>query len=300
MPSRLGLALIVAFWLAVMGYVGHRDLWPRFFAEAAPTTRIDLSDEATQSVPARWSIYRGAQKIGTLRTLMAYAPGDNTFVFTSTYRDLRFDVSSLKCVVPELESVVTVSRDGEFRGQSMKGKLQAKVMVGPIALFDADATANVTSRVENGMLVGECKLESPLGNLDQPLQPVPVRGGQVLNPLQPVNRLNGIRPGRRWLVYEVNPLADAMTALAQGLIRKHAQTSLANFLPSAGDKPPLVATVAGDPVTLDRPTGGVECWLIEYRGEKATARTWVAVADGRVLRQEASGQGETLRLERED
>ena len=40
--------------------------------------------------------------------------------------------------------------------------------------------------------------------------------------------------------------------------------------------------------------------MIEYRADEVQARTWVSTADGRVLRQEASGFGERLRFDRQD
>ena len=67
-----------------------------------------------------------------------------------------------------------------------------------------------------------------------------------------------------------------------------------------GKSPELIAEVADDPVTIQHGRDQIECWLIEYREEKVVARTWVNVADGRVLRQEAISENETLRFERQD
>ncbi|HJZ90878.1 MAG TPA: hypothetical protein VKE40_08395, partial [Gemmataceae bacterium] len=41
------------------------------------------------------------------------------------------------------------------------------------------------------------------------------------------------------------------------------------------------------------------CRVIVYRAEKVTARTWVDVQDGKVVRQEATMLGETMALQRE-
>jgi hypothetical protein len=40
--------------------------------------------------------------------------------------------------------------------------------------------------------------------------------------------------------------------------------------------------------------------VIEYRRTEVVARTWVRVADGKVLRQELSEKGEALTFERKD
>lgn len=301
MPSRLSVGLILAFWLAVTGFVVDRDVLPRLRSDAPPAIRIDLSDEATQTVPARWSVWRGGQQVGLLQTRMSYVAADDTFQFVSTYRNLRFDVSGLRCEVPELTITLRVGRDGDLRAQDMAGKLKGMVAAGPVTVFEAEATADVSGVVRDGFLYGHVRLKSPLGDIDQLLDPVPVPQGQVLNPLQPVNRLRDVRPGRRWVVYEVNPLADALAALAQGLLKKHAGAALAGMAADSGKREPLVAQVSDRPEVLTRKGDKeVPCWVIEYRGEKASAKTWVAVDDGKVLRQEATGQGEALRLERED
>jgi hypothetical protein len=63
----------------------------------------------------------------------------------------------------------------------------------------------------------------------------------------------------------------------------------------------LTAEVLSQPQTLTWQGKDVECWVIEYRGDDdSTARTWVSKKDNKVLRQEAFGMGEQLRLQRED
>ncbi len=300
MPSRPAVLGILLFWLATAGYVVRRDVLPRLFADAPPPLLIDLADEATQQAPTFWTVYRGDQKAGRLSTRMAYDQQADTFRFVNTYSDLRIDFDAgklfqLAVQVPTLETAVTVGRAGDLRAQEMHAKLIAKLGGVPVAT----AVADVTGRVEDGQLVGDCKLQSPLGNLTQPLEPTPVPAGQVLNPLLPVNRLQDVRPGRRWLIREVDPLKDAIEALVRQVAK---QSDLAaGLLPPSGQRRELVAVVLADPETVPRPEGpAVSCWVIEYRGDDIAARTWVSRQDGRVLRQEASGFGERLRFERED
>lgn len=303
MPSRLGVGLIVLFWLATTGFLFDRDVLPRLRSDAPPAFRIDLADEATQTVPVRWTVWRGDTPVGTLNTKMEYRESDDTFAFVSQYRGLRveFDATQLKlrCDIPDLRLTVRVGRAGDLREQDMAGTLAGTALVGPVPLGELTADATLTSRVVNGELVGRCVLKSPLGDLDRPLDPVPVPAGQVLNPLQPVNRLQDVRPGRRWLVYEVNPVRDSLFQMVQGVLKEQAKSTLLSLPPPGRE--PLIAEVRAEPEDLVRRKGEPHpCWVIEYRGEKATARTWVSVADGRVLRQEASGQGEALRLDREE
>lgn len=303
MPSRLGVGLILLFWLLTTGYVFNRDVLPRLRSDAPPALRIDLADEATQATPVRWTVWRGTTQVGTLNTKMEYRESDDTFSFMSIYSNLRLDTDvggmKVRCEVPALKLVVRVGRAGELRSQDMAGNLKGTLMLGPVPAGEATAEATLTGVVKNGELIGRCVLKSSLGDVDRPLDPVPVPAGQVLNPLQPVNRLQDVRPGRRWLVYEVDPLGESVSQLIRGLLAEHVQSKLVSLPPPSRE--PLVAEVLAEPENLPRRKGEpVPCWVIEYRGEKATAKTWVSVADGRVLRQEATGHGEMLRLERED
>lgn len=301
MPSRPAVAGILLFWLATAGFVFDRDIRPRLFADTPPPLLIDLADEATQLAPTNWTLYRGDAKAGRVSTRMRYDADADTFRFTSTYSDLKIDFDAGRLVqlavqVPGLETAVTVTRAGELRAQDMTAKLVAKLGGVPVA----NATAEVGGVVAGGVLTGTCTVNAPgFGTFDQLLEPTPVPAGQVLNPLLPVNRLQDVRPGRRWLIREVDPLKDAVEALVRQVAKR--SDLAAGLLPPAGQRRELVAEVLATPEDLPRPEKQVaSCWVIEYRGEEVAARTWVSRTDGRVLRQEATGFGERLRFERED
>jgi hypothetical protein len=299
MPSRLGVALIGLFWLATAGVVGYRDVWPRLFSDGPPPLRIDLIDEAAQAAPTVWVIYRGPERVGAVHARTEYVAATDTFRFVNSYRDLKVALGrvgglNLTVQVPALETAVRVSRAGDLREQRLDGRLA--VVAGPATL--GEAKAEVVGHVDAGQLVGRVRLQSPFGDLDRPLDPVPVPAGQVLNPLLPVNRLQGVHPGRRWVVRQVDPLQDALDALVRQMAAKSEVAG--GLVPPRGNRE-LVAEVKSAPERVTRKSGEkVQCWVIEYRGDEVTARTWVSVADGRVLRQEAVGLGERLRFERED
>ena len=286
MPSRPIVALIVLFWAATLGLVFQRDLWPRITASGPPPIAVDLTDEATQYLPIKWKVLRGGKPIGTLTTKLAYQDADDTFEFTSQYKDLRFDVGAMQVVFPDVTTRTRVTRSGSLREQSMTGKLR---------LGDLQAEARVEGRNENGKFVGCCEIASPLFNLKSDLAPVPVKDGQALNPLQPVNRIAGIRPGQHWFVHEIDPLGQALAALfkekfGQGL-----------SLPES-KKEALEARVADAPESLvwGKSREEAACWVIEYRSGEARAKTWVRASDGKVLRQEATLLDDRISLEREE
>ena len=303
MPSRPTVGLIALFWLATSAYIGHREIWPRFFADAPPPIRIDLADEAAQALPVRWTVHRGNQPIGTLTTRMQYVPEDDTFRFVSQYNQLTLEVARFSFDLGGLETSTRVTRTGELREQRMAGKLRV-ALVTPLSKtsMGEPASAEVTGTVADGRLVGRCRIWYPANApdpvVDRPLEPVPVTAGQVLNPMAPVGRLRDVRPGQRWVIRQVDPLQDAMAILFKEVL-KDSQIA-ATVIPRQTSQE-MLAEVLQSPVQLTRlRVEPVECWVIEYRGEGVQAKTWVSREDGRVLRQEATGFGEQLRFERED
>ena len=299
MPSRLGTLLIVAFWLATTFVVVRRDIWPRYFGDEPPAVAIDIADEATQLAATHWAVTRAGKPVGSLRAHMRYEAADDTFRFVNDYARLRLELArGFELEVPQLTTAVRVNRDGGLREQSMSG--QMAVLVGGVEV--GSARAEVRGAVEGGVLKAHCTIfappESRTPSVDRDLDPVPAPGGQVLNPLMPLNRLRGVRPGRRWVVRAVDPLADAAVLLVRELGK---DSALVRAIPAPRSRE-LLAEVDDEPQLLKRDgLPAVPCWVIRYRhGGEGEARTWVAVNDGRVLRQEATLSGDSIRFERED
>lgn len=292
MPSRRSVALILAFWLAVTGYVGYRDLWPLLSASGPPPVAIDLADEAAQRVPIRWTVLWNGQKVGKLVTQMTYIDADDTFRFTNDYKHLRVELGGVTMVVPDFRTVVRVTRDGDLREQSAEGKVEVHWN----DLRVADATVKLAGAVAGGRLT--TKFDGSLGLVGFPpkvmarqLEPVPVPRGQPLNPMQPVNRVGGLRPGRRWVVHESDPLKDVREAVVKELGVK---------LPDE-KRGPLFGEVLSGERNLQWQNETVACRVVEYRRDgELEVRTWVRAADGKVLRQEAFQKGEALSIERDE
>ncbi|MEO2088075.1 MAG: hypothetical protein ABGY75_01065 [Gemmataceae bacterium] len=302
MPSRLGVAVILLFWLAVSAYVVRREVVPRYFADTPPRIDFVLVDELS-TTPATWSVYRDDKKVGSMTSRIEHVPADDTFRFTTRYHGLKFDVLKVTLGVPSAETVVRVSRDGRLREQNMTGQFDA--LFGAVAV--GSAKAEVRSRVENGQLVGRAKLDVPAllaKPIDEELDPVPVPDGQVLNPLMPVDRLAGVTPGRRWTIRQTDPLRDSLQLLARRVLKQQ--------MPGAGGEsklfdgfagsPELLAEVLPEPEYIAREGLPVPCWVIRYESadKQFTARTFVRRTDGQVLRQEASGHGEKWRFDRDE
>jgi len=296
MPPRPAVVLIVAFWAATLGVAFYRDVWPHLSASGPPPIAVDLSDEASQLVPVRWAVLRGDRPVGKLTTRMVYVDADDTFCFLHHYSQVEFDFSGARVLIPDLTTTTRVTRAGHLREQTMTGKLVLQWRRGAEYVPLAEVAAKAEGRVENGVFVGRSEIASPLLNVSRAFDPVPVPGGQVLNPLQPLNRVAGVRPGQRWVVHEIDPLREAVATLFREEAGKHGFG-----LPDA-PREAAIAEVRSSPevLTWGKARAEASCWVIDYRTGEARARTWVRVSDGRVLRQEAFGLGERVALERED
>jgi len=292
MPTKLGVLAILVFWLVVIAHMVDREVLPRY-AHDMPSVQIDVADEATRSVPGRWGVFRDGIRLGTLTTTLEPIDADGTFAFHSYYHDLAFSTGGVNLSVKTMTLSTIVHRDGRLAGQSMSARLGLDYQG-----LRVNGTVNVNATVVDGVLQGRCVMTSSVLDLDEPLPPRSVPLGPVLHSLQPMNRLKNVRPGQRWVVREVNPLGESMAILGRQIVAKFGSKVL-NF---GGDSEAAeyLAEVQPDPVVWTRRAESILCWRIDYRGKESTAQTWVAVNDGKVLRQEAKSFGETLRLERED
>lgn len=303
MPSRFASAAILVFWLCTTGYIVHRDVWPRLVANTPPPLKIDLVDEATSRVPIRWVIFRNGQKLGSMTTELRYVERDDTFWFDNLYRELKFDFPPLTVYVPEAETGIRVTRDGDLREQKLKGKIEVHIGQAPLRTTLASAEALVTGQVREGILYGHCRIDSSLpATFDKELEPVAVPSGQVLNPMMPVARIRDLQPGKRWVIRQVDPLGQALSMALQEMAKD--KSPLGSLTGLGGpNNAEVVATVRSAPETLTLRNGRkVECYVIDYRSgpNEAEAITWVTVDGGRVLRQEARFMDDTLMFERDE
>src|SRR5207302_1863942 len=99
--------------------------------------------------------------------------------------------------------------------------------------------------------------------------------GSVLNPLQPLNRLPGLRRGQRWEVPLVHPLADVAHKYLKDVIGTAPAPQLRV----------LQAEVLPETQWLEWGVNHtqVPCLVIEYHSDDMTGKTWVRASDGVVL-----------------
>jgi hypothetical protein len=292
MPSRLTTTAIIAFWLATTYWYVSRDLWPRLTAPAPPPYVIDLADEALrQAVPIRWSLWRNGKKVTPIRTSVKYDKFDDSFEMSASMSSVvEFELFGQTIKIKKVEDNYRVNRAGQLLGfaTTIGGSIQSYS-------FELQIDATVTK----GEAQIRCRLESPAGVLEPKVPPYPITQAGVFNPLHPVNRIQGVRPGMKWTLPLVDPVSDARWFALQALVPSELGQPLSQLTSSTTVKM-LRAEVVGPKVLASSPpTNPVECNVIEYQGDGYSAKTWLRVSDGAVMRQEATVSGEELVLERE-
>jgi hypothetical protein len=291
MPSRTVTLAIVAFWLLTAGWFVSRELAPLWRADEAPPYTIDVADEAMPRVvaPVKWECTLNDRPVGRVSTTLTYRAHDDTFELSATCPKLSLPVGPVTILAENYDDRVRVTRDGELRAMQTAADLSVRG-VGPTL----SGRFELAAEVRNGRLERQIRFKVPeLGTYSPPLPPGDPPIGRVLNAMHPVPRVSGLRPGQTWR----QPLADPRTDILRVV---YEQAGLDKFVPLPRPPAALTATVLSEPQPLKRNTSTRRCLVIEYRGDDDyVARTWVAVADGDVLRQEAGWHGEMLVLQRE-
>jgi hypothetical protein len=294
MPSRPITVAIIAFWLFTAGWFVVRDIGPFGQTGDAPPYTIELSDEANRPiVPDRWTCTLNGHKIGTVRTLLAYEPRDDTFEFRAKCPEIKLLEADLplagrvRVLVKDYDDRVRVSREGELRAMETSAMLTVEG-IGPLLA----ARVELSAEVRRGRLERHALLEATgIGRYAPRLESTDPPRGTVLNPMHPVPKITGLQPGKTWR----QPLTDPRTDILRA-----AFAQLPVKVPLLPETPAvLTALVLPDQRLLDW-NGPQSCFVIEYRGdEDYIARTWVRISDAAVLRQEAGAHGETVVLQRE-
>jgi hypothetical protein len=294
MPSRPVTLVIVAFWLFTAGWFVVRDIGPFGRTGDPPPYTIELSDEAMRTiVPDRWTCTLNGRKIGTVRTVLAYEPRDDTFEFRAKCPEIVFLEADLplaghvRVLVKDYDDRVRVTREGELRAMETSATLTVEG-IGPLLA----AKVELAAEVRRGRLERRALLEARgIGRYAPTLKSTDPPRGTVLNPMHPVPKITGLRPGQTWRQPLTDPRTDILRA---ALAQLPVKVPLLPEAPAA-----LTALVLPEPRTLDW-NGSQLCFVIEYRGdEDYVARTWVRISDSAVLRQEAGAHGETVVLQRE-
>lgn len=283
MPPRYLMWAIVVCWLATTSWLVYTDIRPRLWPGGAPPFNIDLADEAQSATSTRWWIYREAIRKGYCDTSVRYRSADDTFELNGVFKLWLVNRIMTGRADLVIQSMYRVTREGELRG------LSAIITYGSAESNSIEA--QISGDVVNGIFTAHLRiLNGEMVLWKQDLHPVEVsRGGSVLNPFQPLNRLNGLRHGQHWRVPMIHPLNEAF--------QKHFKELTGSTV--SDDLPWVEAQVLPQSQILEWRDEQVSCLVIEYQGEDTRARTWVRETDGLVIQQEVYKDRDHLLLVRD-
>src|SRR5438309_2170212 len=128
MPSRLITGAILAFLLAMTGWLIQREVVPMMLADAAPAYQIDLTEELEWterndgkrrgSIETRWSVDLNGKRLQKAARSRVVANEDRTYEFRSFFlfeEDvLKIELLGLKIDSEEMENMYRVTQDGKL------------------------------------------------------------------------------------------------------------------------------------------------------------------------------------------
>lgn len=272
MPSPRVCLAIVLFWLGFNGYLLYHDLLPRLLPGQPPPYTVDLVEEAQTRRPATdWTVLKDGEPVFRARTAVTN-PEHDVFELTSEFTPLK-DAPPAPLhhiLVRRMASRYRVNSAGDLLGLAVtiEGSPEAELL----RLVANTFTVRIDGAVSGGVLSSRLNLALPGREIDLTLPAVQApRGGSVLLPLHPVNRLRGLRPGQSWTLHVLDPLEAALGAFQK-----------------TGVEPRLVrarVVEAPEPFTRGR-RREVECLIVHYEGDGLKASTRVGKERGQVLCQE--------------
>jgi hypothetical protein len=290
MPPRLIVATIVAGWLATAGWFASEKWLPWLRTSDEPAFVVELADEVAPQ-QASWLLYRNHKRIGAAETRMAPRK-DGTFELSTRLRDLELSYGVADVKMPVFNTTRTVTRNGDLLRLDARAVMIVRTR--PLGV-DLKTDATIRGEVTGDELRGECEYDYGSGKMKHSLGSIRLVSKNAFSPLQPFQKFPPLRPGQTWRVSNLDPVSDALDGALKQVIYK--QFGLRLAVPEQPRE--LLAEVQTETEAVTHRGKTHTCRVIVYRAEKVTARTWVDVEDGKVVRQEATLMGETMALQRE-
>jgi hypothetical protein len=202
---------IVAFWLATTGYF---VVWPevraRLLSGEAPPVTIDLLDEAHDSNVLTWSVRCNGQDSHKAISSVTHFPASDTFELkvVITPKPNRSPVTRgglVEIFLTKATSTYLVTREGALLSTTLHAE------IGVTVLGEKDEVkADFTGEVRGGRFFSHYRIHGRLNFEGHPDSVDVSDRGSILNPLHPVSRIQGVRPGQRFRVRLVDPTGDVL------------------------------------------------------------------------------------------
>jgi hypothetical protein len=271
MPPRSITLSILVFWLAMTAWLLWRDIWPSIAPGEPPSFAISRMDDSRSQTSFNWKAqHRSADRTPvdyTITTTVVYEAKTDVFTLQAHLRPDRPTSEQLKLFQP-------VNLKSEYRVERIPGNpLEARLLGLDVDVeFPAgpdnptgDRHGHFTGQVAPGACDLSWKTEGGVGRPREGSESLGVSyNGVVLLPLHPLERIRGLRPGRRWGCHLLDPLQSSA-------------------LLSSG---PKVVWVNAEVLTWPETIQGKECLEIEYQGDDISGKTWVDIKEELVWRME--------------
>src|SRR5262245_61200677 len=212
MPSRFTILGILAFWLLTSGWLFYRDIWPGLRPGEAPPFVIDLADEASaRASHIRWKVFKNGMDKGYAVTSVQNNPAEDMyelhceFKFFTHKGEMQLEPDQI------IASMYGVSPDGDLRQMRVSLTFKDVPKKGPSSVI---LHGEIRGKVENQRFKPQLQIHEPK-IIKDPMELDEAQlssHGSILNPLQPLNRLAHVRPGQRWRLTLMDPLAAVFKA----------------------------------------------------------------------------------------
>ncbi|HEX3148160.1 MAG TPA: hypothetical protein VHR66_08745 [Gemmataceae bacterium] len=296
MPPRPLAAAVIVAWLAAIGWLAHDKWLPWLRPADEPAFLVELADEVAPE-HASWLVYRQDKRIGSAETRLA-ARKDGLFEMTSRLRDLDVKMSLAQVKMPVFATTRLLTREGELVRLDAHAVLLMTGLGG-----DLRVEADIKGHVEGDQFVGTCDFDFGSGKTQQALEPIKLVSKNAFSPMQPMQKYPPLRPGQTWRVANLDPVTDALEGAVRQIADKLQREALGGkvliALPKNKRPKELLAQVQSETEEIAHKGKTYTCRIIVFQADDVKARTWVDIADGRVIRQEASSSGDTIVLQRE-
>lgn len=282
MPGRWIALTIVAFWLAMMGWLVGHELWQRY----GPPPRLEDSLKAAAADgPTLWTITHKFERIGTAETQVVELgePGDGRYQLRQHLHCEKpavfFEATGLG-ILARMLGLADVKGDAHIHFDlSPTGELEK------LEVHILQAAQEVLLKITGAPEGKELKLQatSPHAKGLQWDFAIPYDAKNVIHTsLCPLDRMPGLWPGRRWEAPMVDPARSMTTQMLQ--------------------RAPVQVRVRDEPLNFHwtATRDWVSCLVVDadQPEQDLHIEIWVHQEDGRVLKQKAQWGKLVLEIER--